>query len=344
MPDTQNTGTSAWDAVNSVPSHNASAGEILHFAIRCAVLAPSSHNSQPWLFKRMDDRVWLIADRRRALSVADPYDRELVISCGAALFNMRVALAVAGKSALITVQPDPLDSDLLAEIVLASGKPDAELAALFPAITKRMTNRNAFFETNVADAVFLRVRQAVEAEWATLSIATSEQERKAVANLVAMGDRIQFEDIRFRRELASWLHPARSDDGLSAFQGELKKTLDFATPVAALVVRTFDVGNGVAARDEKLAAGSPALACISTTTDDVPGWLAAGQALQRMLLVAAQQELSVSYLNQPIEVLTLRDAVRNAMHTARFPQLLMRLGKGLPQSHSPRRGLEEVML
>ena len=64
----------------------------LRFALEYAVLAPSSHNSQPWHFVLQDDSVLVCADRTRALPVVDPFDRELVISCGAALFNLRVAL------------------------------------------------------------------------------------------------------------------------------------------------------------------------------------------------------------------------------------------------------------
>lgn len=53
--------------------------------VRYAVRAPSSHNSQPWLFRVVGDTLELRADRGRRLPVVDPEDRELTISCGAAL-------------------------------------------------------------------------------------------------------------------------------------------------------------------------------------------------------------------------------------------------------------------
>jgi hypothetical protein len=336
----------AVSGANQMPKRGASMGETLHFAVRCAVMAPSSHNSQPWQFKILDDGLMLMLDRCRALPVVDPYDREMVISCGAALFNIRVALAYAGKHARIDVRPHLVDEDILARITLDGDEllaQEGALASLYPVIAKRMTNRSAYFAEPVAQDVIAKLEEAARAEWTKLSTATESRDREAIATLVAAADLAQFDDVRFRRELASWLHPARSDDGLAAFSSEMKKTLDFATPLAALVVRTFDVGNGVAAKDKALASGTPLIACISTTTDDVAAWFAAGQSLQRVLLTATLHGLSASYLNQPIEVDKFRNALAEMMHTERFPQLLIRVGRGLPQTQSPRREISEVI-
>jgi nitroreductase len=324
----------------------ASISETLHFAVRCAVMAPSSHNSQPWQFKILDDGLMLILDRRRALPVVDPYDREMIISCGAALFNIRVALAYAGKHARIDVHPDPVDEDLLVRITLEADAltgHDDSIAPLYASIAKRMTNRSAYFAEPVAPDAIAELEEAARLEWTKLSAVTSINDREAISTLIAAADMVQFDDVRFRRELASWLHPARSNDGLAAFSSEMKKTLDFATPLAALVVRTFDVGNSVAAKDKALASGSPLIACISTTTDEMAAWLAAGQALQRVLLTATAHGLNASYLNQPIEVEKFRATLAELMQTERFPQLLIRIGRGLPQTQSPRREISEVL-
>lgn len=66
--------------------------------LEAAVRAPSSHNTQPWLFAVRPDGIALYADRTRALPVNDPHDRELTVSCGAALLQLRVAAAAAGRA------------------------------------------------------------------------------------------------------------------------------------------------------------------------------------------------------------------------------------------------------
>jgi nitroreductase len=72
-----------------------------------AVLAPSSHNTQPWFFLLGKPHIDLLADRTRALPVNDPEDRELTISCGCALMNLLLAAAASGHQVENRLLPDP---------------------------------------------------------------------------------------------------------------------------------------------------------------------------------------------------------------------------------------------
>ena len=164
-----------------------------------------------------------------------------------------------------------------------------------------------------------------------------------VAALIAEADERQFDDPRFRRELASWIHSSRSTDGMPALSQGFSAVSDFTTKIAALTIRTFDVGNGVAAAHEQLARGSPLLVALSTPMDNNEGWLTAGQGLQRLLLVATQNGYSASYLNQAIEVSELRDRLASELQMAGYPQLLLRIGRGSPAPHSPRRPIADVL-
>src|SRR6516164_10682059 len=89
----------------------------VRFVVRYAVLAPSSHNTQPWRFIINGDELLVCADRTRGLPNIDPYDRELIISCGAALFNLRVALAYFRVPVEITTFPQSSDPDIVARVV-----------------------------------------------------------------------------------------------------------------------------------------------------------------------------------------------------------------------------------
>lgn len=316
----------------------------LRFALNYAVLAPSSHNSQPWHFVLQDASVLLCADRTRALPVVDPFDRELVISCGAALLNLRVALSRFGCPYDILLLPYPADPDVLAEVRLRpNGFLDHVLAELFPALRRRATNRNDFGPDEVPPDLRQKMHKAAEAEGAALACIDEIGLREQLAELIAEGDLIQFSDPRFRRELAAWIHSARRNDGMPAYSQGVSELLDMATPVVRAVIRTFDVGDGVAASHHRLAQGAPMLACISTTTDDASAWLAAGQALQRVLLVLADAWFEASFLNQPIEVPSLRPRLRELTESETHPQMLLRVGSGKAPSRSPRRPLSEVL-
>lgn len=146
----------------------------------------------------------------------------------------------------------------------------------------------------------------------------NDMQRHEVGSLVAEGDRVQWNDPRWRRELALWMHPRREGDGLSVPA--------LAAPIAQAVVRTFDMGNGVAAKDQELLLGSPWLTVLTTTEDNTAAWLRAGQALQRALLCGCGHGLQASYLNQPVQVAPLRERLQSVMGCAATPQLLIRWG------------------
>ena len=334
---------SAWDIEPSAFPQAGGRAAQARFAAGYAILAPSSHNTQPWKFLITDEAVLLCADRSRSLPVIDPYDRELVISCGAALFNLRVALARFAITTEIELLPQASDPDILARIAFVPGALiPAGLAELFDAIPRRRTNRLAFADEPAPAVLEDKLRAAAAHEGVDATVLRAAPERGRVAELISQADRLQFSDPHFRRELASWIHPSRRNDGMPAFSPGMAPLTDAATPIAAMVIRTFDVGHGVAAAHQALARGSPMLAVLATRTDNQEAWLATGQALERLLLVATAAGFSAAYLNQPIEVPDLRARLASDLATARYPQLILRIGRGPAIPPSPRRPLADV--
>lgn len=336
---------SAWQVKEDAFPMTGTPEEQLRFLVNYAILAPSSHNSQPWLFRIKGDTLDLYADRERSLRATDPSDRELVISCGAALFNLRVAMYYFGRVGDARPFPDPRQRDLLARIVLDGSRfYHSEWGDLFKAIPLRITNRGPFDPNDVPHALAPALRAAAHVQGAWLSTFARAHVKEALGSLVSEGDRIQFDNPHFRRELAEWMHSARDKDGLPGYAEGASELLDFATPAIAFLIRTFDLGNGVAARDNALARGSPLLACLGTVRDDPLAWLNAGQALQRALLVAAAQGYQASFLNQPIEVAHLRPRLATLSEQQGYPQILLRIGSGAPGRHTPRRPLADVLI
>ena len=305
--------------------------------LQAAILAPSSHNTQPWKFRLHDGGIELWADRTRALPVNDPDDRELTISCSCALFNLRVAAAHAEVPVHISLLPDPHNNDLLANVEMAaSSTVSPDLAELQEAMGHRRTYRKAFAERVVPTRLTEALVHAAAQEHAWLQPISGATARHAVAALVAEGDAAQWANPSWRRELAMWMHPKRRGDGMTV--------PGLAVPVAQAVVRTFDMGHGVGAKDQQLADASPLLAVLGTDADGPEHWLLAGQALQRVLLVAYGLGLQASYLNQPVQVPGLRPKLQDLMGRTGFPQVLLRLGypaDTLPAS--PRRVLNDAM-
>ncbi|MCA8915570.1 MAG: nitroreductase [Planctomycetes bacterium] len=316
--------------------------EKLSFLVHYAILAPSSHNSQPWLFIQHDDHLALHADRTRALPVVDPHDRSLAISCGCALLYLRVAAAHFGLPLKVYRNPED-DADLLVSIYVDSqAGAQPALAELFEVLPQRMTNRFAYEPGSVSDKQLKHFAEISATHLVSLRSYHDDASRHAIAERVSAGDRQQMESKPFRRELASWMHHnrTRTGDGMPGFTQGLGELMSIAAP---LVVRTFDVGKGTAARDHDLAEHSPALCVFGTNTDHHLDWIRTGEALAQVLLSAAKSGLSASFLNQPIEVDLMRTEL--AKHVGvRFPQILMRLGKPTREApHTPRRPVSDVL-
>lgn len=332
-----------WDIAETHFPHDGALTDKLRFFIAYAILAPSSHNTQPWQFHLGDHGIDLYADRTRALPVVDPDDRALIMSCGAALYNLCLAIRHFGYTDTVTLFPESNNPDLVARIhVDRPGKATTEEHELFWAIPRRRTNRHVYRPQPVPEAVVKKLQTIARAEGAWLHIVEDEAQQYAVADLIAEADRLQWMDKRFRRELAIWLHPERhrSRDGIPGYAFGASEVIAYVGP---FLLRTFDWGRGQAAKDRQLATGSPLLAILGTDVDTPSTWMTAGQALERMLLQACAAGIASSYLNQPIEVEALRPRLRDLLRASGFPQLLLRMGYGPEVDPTPRRTLQELM-
>jgi hypothetical protein len=90
--------------------------DLITGALELAVRAPSLHNSQPWRWVAGGGVLELFADPTRIGRSTDSTGREVLISCGALLDHLRVAMAAAGWEALIDRFPNPNNHDHLATL------------------------------------------------------------------------------------------------------------------------------------------------------------------------------------------------------------------------------------
>jgi nitroreductase len=342
---------SAWDVTENEFPKKGALPEKISFILKYAILAPSSHNTQPWLFKIVgDDTIELYADRTRALPVVDPDDREMIISCGAALYHLRLAANHFGLADITDLLPDKNNNpDLLARVGLKEGDTITQNLAqqdtsLFEAITKRRSNRSQFESRKLPDDILVLLKDIARVHGAWLDIVEEDMKKKTIADLISQGDKIQLSDKKFRRELAAWIHPNRSKsrDGMPGYAHGVS---DIASYVGPFLIRTFDIGKGQAAKDMQLASGSPVLAVLGSDADEQLDWIRTGQVLARILLRARADNVWTSFMDQPIEVPDLRLRLREALgRTAGFPQLLMRMGYGKDVKPTPRRNVDEVVM
>jgi nitroreductase len=314
------------------------------FFLTYATLAPSSHNTQPWQFHVQGNHVDIYADRRRACPVVDPIDRELIMSCGCALFNLRSAMLHFAALGGVEIFPSAAERDLLARVWRGNhGDTSTDGKKIFNAITRRRTNRQIFRDEPLPEELIAELKAAANEESAWLGIADDPDRKHELAVLIAEGERRQWADQDFREELAEWITCVRTprENGIPGHSFGVDDLMSSAEPS---LVRTFDLGNGQAAKDEDLASGSPVLAVLMTTKDNPVAWLSAGQALERILLLARAENIWASFLNQAVEVADLRPKLMVLMGHSGSPQIVLRLGYGDEVTPTPRRPIEELLV
>lgn len=302
-----------------------------------ATLAPSMHNTQPWRFRFEpgSQTISLYADPARMLRVADPEGRALHIACGAALFNLRLAAVAAARQAVVRLIPDPGQPLLLATVRLAGAcRPQQQDRELYAAIRARRTNRSPFSGRPVPPGVAAELAEAARLEGATLHFPGGEEVSRLL-HLARDAELGLLADPAYRAELARWAGGARHWDGVS---DEAAGPRD---PAGATPVRDFTPGRSGLPRYAWFEE-APQLAVLSTTFRDRADWLRAGAALERVLLVATIRGLAVSPLTPPLET---ADAwlVRDSHTGPEYPQMILRLGYGLPVEPAPRRPVSEVL-
>ncbi len=322
-------------------------GEISRFVVEAAVHAPSVHNTQPWWFSHDGREISVHADAERRLSVADPSGREMMISCGAALFTARVALRYLGLVPAVHLLPDPDLPNLVARIGYGEEQvaPATYERDLFAEIPRRRTHRGGFDREPLPASVIAVVRDEASREQSSLAIMTDEPKRGALAAVVEAADHALRLDPERMREQARWAPPPGSQrrDGVpaTAYPARPERT-DPAFPA-----RDFAHGRGwgLPPSGSDAAPRSAGLVCVLTTQSDRPqDWVNAGQALQRVLLAAASCGVTAALHSQPLEVAELRDFIGAALCEGAHPQMVIRLGCTGQASASVRRSVDEVLL
>jgi nitroreductase len=304
--------------------------------VAAATAAPSLHNSQPWRFRCRDGGVDVYADRRRQLQVIDPAGRGLLMSVGAAVFNLRLAMRSRSWVPATQVFPDRHDPELVARVRPERPVwPDAEVSAMAQAIPQRHTNRLPFAPTVVPGAILEKLATAARTEGAQLWLAGPRARTTVLRLLEAAERRLRVRGI-YRADATTRTRGTRSPPTMPP------RVLGPWEALEAVPLRDFGLRQPELLSRTGLDAPHPTIAVLSTAEDGAAQWLASGQALQRTLLLATMHGLAATPSSQPVEDPELRELMAEP-GSARWPQLILRLGYAPPNVPAPRRPLNDVL-
>jgi hypothetical protein len=309
------------------------------FLVATAARAPSVQNSQPWRFLVRPWQVELHADQARRLRV-DRQGRELLISCGAALFGLRLGVRSLGFTPVVDLLPDRSRPELLAWVRLGEAKPvERPERQLLAALPRRHTHRGPFSAAPLPDGLLAGLQRDAAAEGATLTLIDRERGYERLADIIATAGRWLDLDPSAEADMLEWTRgrDAQDRDGVPA--SALTATTEHHR--GRLPQRDFDLGRGLGQLDSD--GPAPAVtAVLATPGDDRGDWLCAGQALHRVLLHAATRWVFASLYTQPLEDPQTRALIADSLALPGAPQLILQLGLAKTTRATARRPISEI--
>ena len=315
--------------------------DVFHRAAERASLAPSVHNTQPWRFTLRKDCLELHADFSRQLKVLDPTGRQLHVSCGCALLNLRVAMAAEGRDVTVERLPDPEHPTLLARLTPTGEPADwTPLSRLEPQLERRRTNRRRFATDPVPAELRYEMIQAVDEESALFFELRSEKQRAIVAELSQEADAVQNADPSYRAELRAW-----TTDDLTRRDGVPAMAVPHVDGHSGdeIPIRDFDTHGRGWLPTKTESTQDQFLMLLGGSEDNPLAWLRTGEALERLWLEITRHDLVASLLTQVVEVSVTRDVLRRELQLSMFPHVLLRIGRAPETAATRRRDLDDLI-
>jgi nitroreductase len=347
--------------------------DLRRWALGYAILAPNSHNRQPWLADlREADAITLYVDRERLLPMTDPWFRQIVVSQGTFIESLVIALKERGMDPQVKLFPQgefaprALDDRPVARIAWSASASTSTRDPLFAQLLRRHTAK-VDYDTNrpVAPAVLDALRNLLAGDagvafGSTVDTARMQPLRQLcvdAAQVEVLTPRTMLESLQLTRVGPGEI--ARHRDGIAIN----KPLLRLADAVGAFD-RSSAPAEGSSAFKQTMAfyeghaASAMGFVWLSTASAQhaAAGTLRsaevrAGRAYMRLQLKATELGLQMHPLSQAPQEFAemkphydrLHELLLGRAASVETVQMFCRIGYCAEQQHTPRRGVDAIV-
>lgn len=273
------------------------AKKLLSYAIR----APSTHNSQPWLFKIKNDSIQVYADPSRyTITEGDPLKRYFYISLGACVENLIIVAQHFGYYDRVEFFDNQRNDNLIAEIFVKEGVPNESHKNLCNAILTRINVRGVFDPKPIQDDAFAALQGITAPPGIHMEIVHSDERIQELAKLTAEGLRIAYRKPAFRKEMSHWIHSnlSRKKDGLIGYSLRMSLIPSLILPT---LIQFIDIGSKLGSLNYASVASAKAIMLLSSEKQNYSSWRAMGQYFEHLALTLETQGIHTSIFVAGVE-------------------------------------------
>lgn len=330
------TRTKMWVIEENSFKDNLNIEEKMEFLIRYAVLAPNTHNTQPWKFKITKNIVSIYPDFSKKLKVADKMARELWISLGCALENLLIAGQNFGFKHSIKYSKNKIEVKFI--------KSKTKKNKLFEFITKRVTNRRKSKKIKLSNKEINELRKIKYKQGVNSYLLDTKKDLNELKKLIFKSNNIFLSNEKYKEELLDWIK-FNDDEIKKTNDGVSYKSMDMPSipkRIGKWIMGYFLKPSFVNKEDEKKINNSSGVVLITTSRDDEKSWIRAGRTMERLLLTLTSLNIDYSFMNKACEIEETRNELKKI--TKQFPQIILRIGHSKPVAHSPRKDLGQNII
>lgn len=324
-----------------ITSRDGDRDALMRELVRYATLAPSSHNTQCWKFRVLDRAIAIEPDLSRRCPVVDPDDHHLFVSLGCAAENLAQAALAHGLQADTRFEAAGAGS-----IRVALEATQARESPLYRAIPARQCTRGDYDGSSlIAEETSLLV-QAGSGDGVRVMLLTEPRRIEQVLEYVVAGNTAQLNDAAFVAELEDWIRfsadeAVRTGDGLYSGASGNPSVPRWLGRLAMRRVLTPRSENDRYARQIRNSAG---IAVFASGASDKAHWVEVGRCYERFALQATALGIRNAFLNQPVEVGSIRPQFAAMLGIgSERPDLVVRFGRGPALPLSMRRPVRSVL-
>ncbi len=316
--------------------------EKLEFLVLLATFAPSSHNTQPWLFKIGDNSIQVQANFDRKLPYSDSDNRQLFISIGAAIVNLLFASKSLGLKFTIKENYD-FENNIIFSVNYQSLESSQIDQKMFDGIVNRKTNRLPFDERHIDEQILRKLQDECYPGVVATFVGDNEK-KKSLIQIVIKSVKEAFADNKFTGELSKWVKSSsiKHQDGMPGYTIGVPKIISYLLPFA---IRNFNLQNFQSKMHEDWLNHAPMFVVISTEQDNSEAWVKAGMSFEKIALMAEEIGLRIGIMGAPIEIGDNYKQLQEVLSISTRPQMFFRIGYGPDMPHfSPRIPLDKVII